>query len=252
MKLKHLLRAVYAESLKLKRSLALLAALLIPLVLAFANFMNTVQRGIGRPALELTNPWSLYLIYALELWVIFALPLLVSVLAALLADLDHRAKAWKQLFALPFPRSTVFASKWLVLAGITLLSTLVFGAANLAGGILVHLLRPELGLGLPIPVLEAFIKPLIAWLLALFMISIHLWISLWWPSFLVSVTVGFAASISNIFLINSKLYEHSFVSPWAMPIQAYDRWQTILIYALLGAVVTVGLAGRAFVRRDMF
>ena len=252
MTIHHLIRAVLAESLKVKRSLALLSALVIPLVPAFVNLMMTVQGGVGKPALGLASAWSTYYLYAIKLWVIFAMPLIVSILAALLADVDHRARTWKQLFALPFPRPAIMASKWLALAGITLLSTLVFGAANLTGGILIHLLHPGQGLDPPIPVLEAFTKPLIAWLLSLFMVSIHMWISLRWTSFLVSATVGFAASVANLFLISSSLYKYSALSPWAMPIQTYDRWEAMLIPSLVGAVVVYWLAGRRFVRQDVY
>lgn len=252
MQIHFLIRATGAESLKIKRSLALLSAVLVPLVPAFVNFMMTLQRGVGKPAMGITNPWSIYFMYAIKLWVIFALPLIVSVLAALLADVDYRAKAWKQILALPFPRPAVMAGKWLVLVGLALLSTLVFGAANLTGGVLIHLLHPERGLGAPIPVLEAFTQPLIAWLLALFMISIHLWISLRWSNFLVSIIIGFAAAVANIFLLSSGLYAHSAVFPWAMPAQAYDRWQATLVFSLIGAAAVYWMARCELLNRDVY
>ncbi len=246
----HLIRATYAEVLKLKRSLAILFALLIPLAASFVNFLITVQSGIGKPTLGITSPWSIYFMYSIKLWVIFCIPLLVSILSALLADVEHRTKAWKHLFAMPFPRAAILASKWLSLAGIILLSTLTFGATNLASGALIQVLQPAQGLQWPIPFLEAFSKPLIAWLLSLFIVSIHLWISLRWPNFLVSVTVGFAASISNIFLLSSNLYEHSVIFPWAMPAQAYDHWQMTLVSSLAGCVIIYWLAQREFALRE--
>jgi hypothetical protein len=250
MTIQYLIRAISAEALKIKRSLALLFALLIPLAAVFVNFMITVQNGLGKPALGITSPWSIYFMYSIKLWVIFCTPLSVSVLGALSADVDHRAKAWKHLFVLPFPRSAIMAGKWLSLTGINLLSTLVFGLANLACGFLILWLRPEQGLELPIPFLEALTKPLIAWLLSYFMISIHLWISLRWPNFLVSVTIGFAASITNLFLLSSSLYQYSVLSPWAMPAQAYDNWQTMLVPSLIGSFVTYWLAWREFACRE--
>jgi hypothetical protein len=142
----------------------------------------------------------------------------------LVANLDHQPKAWKQLFSSSIPRSTIFAGKGVILAGLTLLSSLVFALVNLLGGVLVSFIRPELGLGWPIPVEVLIARPLLGWLLAMLMLSIHLWLSLRWPSFLVSITAGFAASVSNIFLVASYLFTRSALSPWAMPVHAYGDW----------------------------
>jgi ABC-2 type transport system permease protein len=240
--------------LKLKRSLALLIAVILPLFPAFANFAGTLRSGLG-PAMdeiEARSAWSVYFHYSGEMWVIFALPLVVAILSALLANTDHKPKTWKQLFALPFPRSAVFWGKWWALAASLLLSTVVFGLASLASGAAVHFIRPELGLGFPPPLVEAFARPLLAWLLAMLMLSIHLWISLRWPSFVVSIGAGFAASVANIFLIWSYLLERSIFFPWAMPATAYSSWQATILPALLGAALVCLLAQREFVRRDVF
>jgi hypothetical protein len=180
------------------------------------------------------------------------MPIIAAILSALLANVDHQPKAWKQLFALPFSRSAIFAGKWGVLAGLTLLSTLVFSLANLLGGIVAYLIRPDLGWDFPIPMGELIARPLLGWLLAMLMLAIHLWLSLRWPSFLVSITIGFAASVSNIFLVNSYLFTRSALSPWAMPIQAYGHWQIPLIVSLTGAALVYFLARREFIHSDVF
>jgi hypothetical protein len=238
----------------MKRSLALTAALLLPLFPALANVAHALQSGLGRAAAdaEFLTPWFLYGRYAFKLWTIFALPVIVAILSALLANVDHGPKAWKQLLALAFPRSLVFAGKWAALAGLTLLSTLVFALVNVWGGGLVHFLRPELGLDFPIPVGELIFRPFLGWLLAMLMLSLHLWLSLRWPSFLISITAGFAASVSNIFLVASQLFTRSAFSPWAMPVQAYGNWQLPLIVSLAGAALVYLLARREFVRRDVY
>ena len=94
--------------------------------------------------------------------------------------------------------------------------------------------------------------PLLGWLLSMFMLSIHLWISLRWSSFLVSITVGFAASVSNIFFVSSYLFEKSALSPWAMPVQAYGDWPATLLAALIGAMLVYLLTRSWFIRRDVY
>jgi hypothetical protein len=251
--LRYILGGCRAEILKLKRSLALIAALLIPLFPAFVNFASTLRSGVGRPieGMEDLTPWSLYFVYANKFWTIFALPFVVAILSALLANLDHKSKTWKTILALSYPRGAVFASKWVALAGITLLSSLTFALSNLLGGVILHFVRPELGLDFPAPVMEMISNLCVGWLLSMFMISIHHWISLRWSSFLASVVVGFAASVSNIFLISSYLYEKAALSPWAMPVMVYEDYSLTLIISLIGAALVYLFARIEFVRRDV-
>jgi len=249
-----LMRGVGAETLKMKRSLALSVALVIPLLPTFANVASALQTGLG-PQMEegiTLSPWSLFFRYTFRLWTIFALPMVVAIISALVAHTDHQTKAWKMLLALPISRQAAFGGKWIVLAGMLLLSNMVFMAANLMGGVLVNLLRPELGMGLPIPLGEALSVTLISWALSLLMVSIHLWISLRWPGFLASLTLGFIATVSNLFLIGSYLYGRVSLSPWAMPVQIYGDWQASMPVALGGALLVGGLACWDFVTRDVY
>jgi ABC-2 type transport system permease protein len=252
--LTYILRSISAEALKLKRSLVLIVTLVIPLFPAVANVGDGIRNGFSPNVLEESAglaPWSILLRFAFKLWTIFALPMIVAIISALLANTDHQPKTWKLLFALPFPRQAVFIGKWVALAGLLLLSNLAFALANLAGGLFIHFLHPEAGLGLSIPIGELVFGVLVSWLLSLFMVSIHLWISLRWSSFLASITVGFAATVSNLFLIASYMFGRSALSPWAMPAQVYTDWSGSLPAALAGAVLVGFLAMRGFVRRDV-
>lgn len=251
--LTYLSRGILAEILKLKRSLVLILTLVIPLFPSFANIADYLQSGSQPPLDGMVDPtpWSLYFHFSFELWTIFALPMVVAILSALLAYTDHHPKTWKVLFALSFPRAAIFTGKWVALAGLLLLSNLVFTLANLAGGVLIHFARPDYGLNFPIPVWDAFSRVLVSWLLSLLIVSIHLWISLRWSSFLVSLTVGFAATVSNLFLIASYMSNRVALSPWAMPVQVYGNWQGSLPVALIGALLVSLLAGQGFVNRDV-
>jgi hypothetical protein len=247
-----LFRGIQSEFLKLRRSLVLYITLLIPLFPAFANGADALKHGLSA---IFDNPnlpvWSLYFRYANKFWTIFALPMIVAIISAFLANTDHRSKSWKLLFSLAFPREAIFAGKWFTLAGLVLLSNVIFSLASVLTGILVNVVKPEIGLGSSIPFGEIVFGTLITWLLSLLMISIHLWISLRWSSFLVSIIVGFAATVSNLFMISSYLFARSAISPWAMPVQAFDNWMGVLPVALAGAAVISCLAMWDFSHRDV-
>lgn len=245
---------IHAEWLKVKRSLVLLVALAIPIFPAGLNFGQTLQRGVrampGDP-LEM-SAWTQYLRSSIDFWVIFALPMIVAILGALLANVDHKTRAWKVVCALPYPRAGVFTGKWVVLMGLTGLSALSFGVVNQVSGIIVHLLRPELGLGWHIPWAEAFLRPLLGWLLAAGMVTIQHWISIRWPNFLVSILTGFSVTVMNLFIIGSFMVSYAGYLPWSLPSLAYDpAWPQALATSAGFSLVAFTLALAEFKRRDI-
>ncbi len=78
-------RAAFAESLKLKRTLALRLATIAPLLIVFIVFGAYLQRGGGGP-----NPLVGFAQLNLTLWTILVLPLYTALLAALLAGIEHQ------------------------------------------------------------------------------------------------------------------------------------------------------------------
>ena len=248
-----LFRSVRVEFLKLKRSQVLWVALCIPLFPAALNFGQTLKYGLRSfgDGLSLA-PWSIYFQEAVRVWTMFALPFVVAILSAMLANRDHKTHQWKLLFALPFPRSAVFTGKWVVLMALNGLSSLVFMVMNVLSGLLVMCVRPELGLALPIPWAEVLLRPLLAWLLSTLMITIQLWISLHWTSFLTSILSGFLAFILNIYVLGSFMYKYAAFVPWSLPSLAYEvNVPGILRISLVISLVVYLLAQAEFVRRDV-
>src|SRR5215472_16182717 len=98
-----LVAATRMEVLKLRRTLALWAALLVPLAVILMTTALNLSRAKGtRFDPDQPNGWdSLMLDLVLFLWCLIGLPLFVSLETALLAGLEHRENTWKHLFALP-------------------------------------------------------------------------------------------------------------------------------------------------------
>ena len=127
--MKPLLRALHAERLKLRRTLAGWLCLLAPLVCvllgtaAFWSAPGGVQRN-----------WTMLLTVVLGIWNGFLLPLFVTLEAALLAGLEHGNAQWKHLLALPLPRGAHYAAKLVVLVVLSMLATaIVVALVPLAG-----------------------------------------------------------------------------------------------------------------------
>src|ERR1043165_8785461 len=143
-----LLRALHAELLKLKRTLAFRVVFVLPLLIGLLQFFlilrtKTFQRGF--------NLWQTHPTNSFEIWAVFMMPLLIALVTALLNGIEHSDKQWKHLFALPVPRYTVYFAKLIVAQGLILMGTVVLGLVTAIVGVAGMYLRLELANAGPVP-----------------------------------------------------------------------------------------------------
>jgi lantibiotic transport system permease protein len=247
-----LTRAISAETLKLKRTLALWLAFITPLAIVGLMFAaNLMQQSDADPGF---NAWDGFSDIIFVFWALLMLPLFITLETALLSELESSEKHWKHLFALPIPRAALYLAKLLVGAGLIALSSLVLWGAILLAGYALHWLKPEGGFGLTIPWLEtlrtAFFSYLAGWLI----LALHTWISLRWRSFTMSVGVGMIATVIGVFITVSS-EKWSRVYPWALPSMAMGRDSEIVLQvlalAVIGAIVVTIAGCWDMIRQDV-
>jgi ABC-2 type transport system permease protein len=258
----HLARASRVEALKLRRTLALWAALLVPLlVVAMTTALNlsreTGPRVAGGPA----APWdSLMLNLVLFLWCLIGLPLFVALETALLAGLEHRENTWKHLFALPIPRWTIYVAKLLVGAGLVCVSSLVLAAGIGVEGLILLSFRPGQGLTQPIPWDLILFRSFSFTAAALLMLAIQTWVAIRWRNFVVPVGLGIAGTVAGLVLgISARTAEFASFFPWSLPYAALARDTasehslqiSALLIGLVGGVLVAGVGCWDVVRRDV-
>ncbi len=245
-------RALYAETLKLKRTLALLLVVVAPLSVVFVNFMSYVQNRGFIPN-QNDDLWLRFTTSTLVVWTLLMLPLYVSLETALLNGLEHGQHNWKLLYAQPVRRWNIYASKQLVALALIAASTVVLCGFIVLFGLLAHALRPELPFG-AIPWGTLFTAAGLTFLAAWLIISLHLWISARWPSFVVALGAGIVAVTANVMLINS---DYAYWYPWALAGLAglnYVDGKAVLDQLMLGmgGGVLVSLVGAwDIARRDV-
>ena len=130
-----LLRVLHAETLKMRRTIALKMVVLAPgavvlLILFLASqapFSMLHRRGIG-------NEWMALTRLTLFFWALLMMPLYITLEAALVAGLDHSENQWKGLFARPVPRWTLYIAKLIVVVAMTAAATLVLLCGILMDG----------------------------------------------------------------------------------------------------------------------
>jgi ABC-2 type transport system permease protein len=206
-------RALTAELLKIKRTLALALVFLAPLTLAFMELAIGFQYG-KRMYRVGGDTWMTLIEHITMMWVLLLLPLFVTLEMGLLGAVEHNNKTWKLLYALPLPRWNIYAAKQIIGMGIIGLSMVVLSIMTIGVGLIGRVLLPDLGFDAPIPFMALLTNICLSFLAAWLIISIHLWVSLHWSNFVLAMGVGIVATVFGIVVIGSEWEQFD---PWTLP-----------------------------------
>lgn len=198
------------ELMKLRRSLVLLVTLAAPLcVTAFAAIALATRTGTVR--------WERFLDEGLAMWSFFMLPMSVTAVATLLAQLEHGSRMWNHLLALPRRRATLFAMK-AVVAGALLLAMQLFVYLGLyAVGFIVSAALPARALVGDRQFDDMAVGMLAMAVGAIPMVLLQLWVALRWPSFVVPLVVGILGTFFALVITASGTNVYI---PWLLQIYA--------------------------------
>ena len=205
-------RALRAETLKLKRTLALGLAFLAPLAIGFLLVVMFAQMG---PPGNKQDHWEGLVQNGHVLWSLLMLPLFITLQMGLLANVEHTNKAWKLLYAQPLPRWSVYAAKQLISLGLIALSMVVLVGVFFVSGKLVQLINPSFEFYKPFPLRTVALATAVAFLASWLIVAFHLWFSIRVPSFVASMAVGIAGTVAAVLVIQSDKYGPYY--PWTLP-----------------------------------
>jgi lantibiotic transport system permease protein len=226
--------ALVVEGLKLRRSLALVLALAAPLLIAVFQFFQYLR-------MPRTMPWDQWAMSAAAIWAFFLLPMSVTALTALVAQVEHAPRSWDSLRALPRPRWHLYAAKlaWILvvvsgMAVLVLASTVL--ALHLAAAVdPSHAPTGRLHLG------KALMLHLRMVLAAFLMIAVQLWLALRYASFVPALATGIAGTFFAVVATSAKA---GLVLPWQLPVNmlASQPWR---MHLALGLGLVGGLVAMA-------
>ena len=250
-----LLRTLAAELLKMRRTRALLIALVAPYLVALMPLIVALSQGgalVRRPAF---SPWIWLADAAFSTWTLILFPLFLSLEAALLAAMEHRSQGLKHLFALPVRRGTVYASKQIAVALLTAGSLLLLVFGLVFAGLALRSLRPGLGFEAPVPWGDLLVCAGGILAASGLVLALHTWMSLRWRSFAPVLSVGIVATVATIAL-NSGDVEVWPWFPWSLPFRAARGFgqavePALLAVGALGGLAAAFLAGCEMTRRDV-
>ena len=224
------LRALNAERLKLRKTLAFWLCLLAPiLAVIFGTFVAFSGPLLAEPSIDAR--WHVLIVTIFGIWASFMLPLFVTLESALLAGLEHENSQWKHLMALPLPHGVHYLAKLVAMIVLTVLASLVLALLIPAAGWLLANTAQVPGLvNAQPPLVELATLALYASVGAFCMISFQCFVALRWQSFTVATTFGIVATMIALFIPGRESLALSFI-PWKMP--------GLLMYASSGQVGTI-------------
>jgi hypothetical protein len=253
-----LLRVLYAESLKMKRTIALALVVIAPFAVGTLILFVAAQAPFSmlRPNIP-GNKWTPLARLNLLVWAVLMLPLFITLETALIAGLDHAENQWKNLLARPVPRWTFYVAKLLIVMAMTAASTVVLLCGVLvAGAILPRLpLSVEVRFGLPVPWADMLRQGSQVAGLAFLMLTIQHWVSLRWRAFSVAIGVGILATVASYLMLAAGLGGWEQYFPWSLPMLVIAKTPQNIEAALWiggAAGLAVAVAGCwDFCRRDV-
>jgi hypothetical protein len=255
--MKEIVRCLSAESLKLRRTLAWPLAILAPLAVVLLNFVIYTQGRDRTTAGD--NPLIGFAQLNLTMWTILVLPLYAAVSAALVAAVDHQGDSWKHLLALPVSRRSIFIVKWIAAVVLLTASSLAMSFEVFLAAAALRSMKPAWRL-LPIPVGLIALRTLQSGAAAVLVLSLQMWVSLRWRSFVAGLALGIAgvlvllAGVARAGLGTIAIYLY----PWALPPTAMARMvephsdRTFVAAAgLIGGTIIALLGSWHLSRRDV-
>lgn len=216
--------ALTVETIKLNRSLAAALAVIAPGLIGVFTFFNAMRMDEARG-------WDMWMTGNAFMWASFMMPMSVTALSALMAQMEHAPRSWDHLLALPAPRWTIYAAKALILILLVLIMSLAVPAMSAAALILAGWVKPQLaGTG-------SVDSTGIVWLYGraalagLLVAALQFWTAMRFSSFVPALTLGIGGTF---FALAAHSADASVFYPWLMPVNSLvtDPYRSALALTL--------------------
>lgn len=203
-----MLNLVHAEIAKLKGSLVLLLCAFAPLSLAGFGALLLLDR-------EEPTQWGQYLAECLAMWAYFMLPMTVTALTVLVAQMEHGPRMWNHLLALPQPRWAIYLAKAIVVVGAMAVTCLILFVSLYAGANATEALLPGAQITGDPAYMHAAAVIGLTFAAAVAMIVVQLWAALRFASFVPPLVIGIGGTFVTLAVAASK---QGIFLPWVLPV----------------------------------
>lgn len=194
-----IVKAFRADWLKMRRKGLWTLAVIAPAGLIAMQALNYGLRYDYLMSVYKDHLWE-SLLENIFMFVPISLFLGATLISSLLANIEHHMSSWKQLLALPIPRSSVFGAKFLIAFLLLNFSCLLLSIGILALG---AALKFPLN---SIPYDDILRIGFVPFLASLPMLALSLWLCMTYKNQALSVTFGVVIAITSMFTLSLSEY----------------------------------------------
>jgi hypothetical protein len=222
--MKYVLGNLRAEFIKSQRTLVYWLMILCPLILVGLVFLifNADNKDFAKNmAKSKDNPWGGFYQMHYQVLVMLFLPLYIAMANNLLYAKEHQYKMWKQLYALPVPKWSVFVAKSLFSIGSLFISFLIFAILIMISGYWLNYIYPQFTLNRHDNLFWNHIGLMLRLFVAAWGIwAIHNWLSLRFGNFALSIGVAILSVVLTPIALQSfgKIGNWIYVYPYTYAI----------------------------------
>ncbi|MFO1441852.1 ABC transporter permease [Bacillus sp. Bva_UNVM-123] len=196
--------------------------------------------------------WSNFFMYTLNFHAMFFYPLFSGIIAALICSYEHRSGGWKQVLSLPYTRTSIYLSKYIMLLLILAFIHILFFVVTIASGYIVQVEGT-------IDWFFVLKSLLLGWISVFPLTAIQLWFSTTFKSF------GIAFSLNIIFVLPNIIFSgiHSLIGMWnpfilpfyamipqGAPFSPRIENVSLSIFILLSSILFVVIGIKYFKKRE--
>lgn len=236
-----LFRALIVETLKLRRSLALLLVISAPVLVALICVLIGLHDKRSMPLDRYADTGAAF-------WAFAMLPLTVTALSVLMAQMEHGPRTWDHLLALPGARRWLFLAKAAVMMALVAAMTLWLYALLIGGAAFVGKIHAVSGT-LDAAQLRVTLAKMTA--ASLLMCVIQLWTALRFRSFVPPLVLGILGTFVSVAAASAR--EGAYF-PWLMPLHILSTETGMQRMALLigawGGLLALALMLADLARRE--
>lgn len=201
-----MLTMIELELRKLRGTLILWLCLIAPTLVAMLMGVIILRRS------KVT--WEQSIAGGTAMWAIFMLPMTITAITTLFAQLEHAPRTWDHLFSLPIIRAKLFIAKGIVtMLLIGGMSTLLALEIGIVGALLQWLAPSKLPQGTLSWVHLAGVLGKM-WCAALLLCIVQLWVALRFRSFVAPLVLGIGGTFVGV--VSAGAAESAYL-PWLMP-----------------------------------
>lgn len=215
---------VLTEILKLRRSLVLLVCASVPsCVVVICVLIGLKTKG----PVPLDRYWQT----GAAFWAFAMLPMSITALSVLMAQMEHGPRTWDHILAIPGARRRIFLAKALVMMGLVAIMSALVGGMLVAGASMMTVFKPVMGVVAKGHLIEVLLKMFLA---SGLMCVIQLWTALRFRSFVPPLLLGIMGTFVSVAAAAAR--EGAYF-PWLMPLHILSTEPAMQRAALeIGAV----------------